>query len=135
MAKAVIIIGEALMHLGCIYAELLGTMPMLAQAAGGGILREKAPDSGSMLIAERQCETVIDSAYGPHGISNHVLMGQIDDPPLYVRAFQARLCCSLHRGAPHVEHTAANGMQVRSEERRVGKGWVSTGRSRGSPQH
>src|SRR3546814_18144708 len=79
MAKAVIIIGEALMHLGCIYAELLGTMPMLAQAAGGGILREKAPDSGSMLIAERQCETVIDSAYGPHGISNHVLMCQIDD--------------------------------------------------------
>src|SRR3546814_10863331 len=77
MAKAVIIIGEALMHLGCIYAELLGTMPMLAQAAGGGILREKAPDSGSMLIAERQCETVIDSAYGPHGISNHVLMCQI----------------------------------------------------------
>src|SRR3546814_15103560 len=107
MAKAVIIIGEALMHLGCIYAELLGTMPMLAQAAGGGILREKAPDSGSMLIAARQCETVIDSAYGPHGISNHVLMFQLSDPPLYVRAFQAPLCFSLPLGTPHAEPTAA----------------------------
>src|SRR3546814_6933608 len=90
-------------------------MPVLSQAVGGGILREKAPDSGSMLIDERQCETVIDSAYGPHGISNHVLMCQIDDPPLYVRAFQARLCCSLHRGAPHVEHTAARSEEHTSE--------------------
>src|SRR3546814_6692229 len=112
MAKAVIIIGEALMHLGCSYAELLGTMPMLAQAAGGGILREKAPDSGSMLIAERQCATVIDSAYGPHGISNHVLLCGIDDPPLYVRAFQARLGCSFNPGRPHVEQTAAYGRLV-----------------------
>src|SRR3546814_16127581 len=39
------------------------------------------------------------------------------------------------RFGPVAKRCVEVGRQIRSEERRVGKEWVSTGRSRGSPDH
>src|SRR3546814_12552617 len=46
-----------------------------------------------------------------------------------------RLLCRKRKGGYARRGAFGSGLTVRSEERRVGKGWVSTCRSRGSPYH